>query len=497
VTAHPNGSAGVAEAVRRLCVDAEAAFPAGELRDHAAAIRERLEGPLRIAIAGRVKAGKSTLLNALVGERLAPTDAGECTRVVTWYRRGTGYEVEAVLDDGAVKPLGFRRVDGALQVELGTLPTDRVRSIDVRWPASTLDAMTLIDTPGLASLNDANSLRTREFLDHDRGRPSDADAVIYLMRHLHRSDVELLDAFMDRSVPGASPVNAVAVLSRADEIGAARLDALESAAHIAHRYRQDPVIQNLCSTVVPLAGLLAETGLTLREDEFARLRALAALPQADRVRMLLSADHFCDVEATDLTVELRRDLLDRFALYGVRYAIDAIAEARITSATELARALVERSGLGELRTIVHDHFLPRARLLQARSALVALRGLAASARATESATADRIDRDAERLEAGSVEFAQLRVAHLVLSGAVQVPADARSEIERVLLASSPEAALGLTAGAGTDEVRRAALTGIERWRTRATDPVADPGLVETCETVARTYEGIFAAATAG
>ena len=50
-------------------------------------IVERLQGPIRLAIAGKVKAGKSTLLNALIGEELAPTDAGECTRIVTWYRR--------------------------------------------------------------------------------------------------------------------------------------------------------------------------------------------------------------------------------------------------------------------------------------------------------------------------------------------------------------------------------------------------------------------------
>ena len=43
--------------------------------------------PRRLAIAGRVKAGKSTLVNALVGRMVAPTRAGECTKVV---ERGPG-----------------------------------------------------------------------------------------------------------------------------------------------------------------------------------------------------------------------------------------------------------------------------------------------------------------------------------------------------------------------------------------------------------------------
>lgn len=37
-----------------------------------------------ITVIGSNGAGKSTLLNALVGEQLAPTDAGECTKIVTW-----------------------------------------------------------------------------------------------------------------------------------------------------------------------------------------------------------------------------------------------------------------------------------------------------------------------------------------------------------------------------------------------------------------------------
>ena len=65
--------------------------------------------------------------------------------------------------------------------------------------------------------------------------PADADAVLYLMRHLHAGDARFLEAFMDHSIAHASPVNAVVVLSRADEIGSARPDALISARAIARR----------------------------------------------------------------------------------------------------------------------------------------------------------------------------------------------------------------------------------------------------------------------
>src|SRR5262245_37496490 len=98
-------TAGVSAAVVAITNRIEAEEPA--LAVAAKAIRERLEGPLQVAIAGRVKAGKSTLLNALVGERLAPTDAGECTRIVSWYRKGPSYQVSARLRDGRDQQLVF------------------------------------------------------------------------------------------------------------------------------------------------------------------------------------------------------------------------------------------------------------------------------------------------------------------------------------------------------------------------------------------------------
>ncbi len=240
---------------------------------------DRLDEPLRVAIAGKVKAGKSTLLNALVGEQIAPTDAGECTRVVTWYRDGRTPRVVMHPKDGAPSPLPVTRRDGALVIDLDGTPADRLDRLVVDWPSQDLRVATLIDTPGIASVSTENARRTVTFLDPEDDTPTEADAVVYLMRHLHATDAEFLESFRDRGVARATSVNTVAVISRADEIGGGRVDAMFSARAIAQRYRSEPAVRGLCQDVVAVAGLLAQTGRTLRQSEFGTLAELARMPR--------------------------------------------------------------------------------------------------------------------------------------------------------------------------------------------------------------------------
>lgn len=56
---------------------------------------------LRIAVGGRVRAGKSTLINALVGQDVAATAATECTLLVAWFRNGPQNQVVVHRVDGA------------------------------------------------------------------------------------------------------------------------------------------------------------------------------------------------------------------------------------------------------------------------------------------------------------------------------------------------------------------------------------------------------------
>src|SRR3546814_17562598 len=97
--------------------------------------------------------------------------------------------------------------------------------------------------------------------------PSAADAIIYLLRHVHSSDVRFLEAFRDTAAGASQTVNAVAVLSRADEIGSGRIASLLSAAALADRYRRAGKLRALALGVLPIAGLLAAGARTLAGSE--------------------------------------------------------------------------------------------------------------------------------------------------------------------------------------------------------------------------------------
>src|ERR1700716_4106664 len=80
----------------------------------------RLNQPIRIALAGTLKAGKSTLVNALVGEDIAPTDATEATRIVTWFRHGPTPKVSANHRGGRRSNVPISR-NGGLTFDVATL----------------------------------------------------------------------------------------------------------------------------------------------------------------------------------------------------------------------------------------------------------------------------------------------------------------------------------------------------------------------------------------
>jgi hypothetical protein len=475
----------LAAATRRAVGDGPAAAAVDE-------IVARLDQPLRVAFAGRVKAGKSTLLNALVGEQLAPTDAGECTRIVTWYRDGHTPRVVLNLRSGATRQAGFTREDGALVVDLGGETSEEIDRIDVHWPTSRLAAVTLIDTPGLGSATEGGSAPTMRFLaiDDDAEGHSEADAVIYLMRHLHQSDLGFLEAFHDGSVSAASAVNTIAVLSRADEVGACRPEAMQTARRIAARYRSEPRIRRLSQTVVPVSGLLAEAAMTLTEAEYRALATIAALPRADADALLLTVDRFVAEGATDVTPIEREGLLERFGLYGVRSSVRLIRLGGATSATELANELRAVSGIEELRGLLATLFTQRRDVLKARAALSALESVL-----RQHGDPDGLLAEHERVVASAHELTELQIIAAIRGGRVPLQMTEVEEIERLL--DQPGATLAERLGSTDGAERAALLAAVDRWRRRSEHPLSSRAVVETSSAVVRTLEGLLQELSAG
>lgn len=472
----------------------------------------RLDEPLRVALAGQLKAGKSTLLNALVGQDIAPTDATECTRLVTWYRNGTAPRVTAYSVDGARADVVVRRGRGAeglpgahgLTFDLSALrwnsPAPReVDQLAVEWPSAELAQTTIIDTPGISSLSREVSARTSRLLTPGGPGPAlpPADAVLYLLRRLDAADVD----FLERIGGGHSgnsgapqgfsgPLGVVGVVSRADEIGAGRIDALHSARDVASRFATELERTGLCQSVIPVAGLLAFAAATLRQREYDAFEALAAIPVDDLTTALLSADRFAHPDLPlPVPADLRAHLAARFGLFGIRLAVTLI-RLGVRGSQALAAELSSRSGLDELRTVLDVQFAQRADELKAHSALTALARILA---ANQGSPADALLPRVRTLLADVHGFAELRLLSHLRSDELPLPQEDLAELSRLIGGTgvAPTLRLGLPAHTDVPTQREAALAAVRKWRNRARHPLADQFTANACLTAARSAEGLL------
>src|SRR4051794_31140308 len=454
-------------------------------------IGRRLNQPIRIALAGTLKAGKSTLVNALVGEDIAPTDATEATRIVTWFRNGPTPKVTANHRGGRRSNVPIARDPGdrALTFDFASLDPQDVLDLDVEWPAAELIDTTIIDTPGTSSLSRDVSERTLRLLVPQDGVPR-VDAVVFLLRTLNAADIALLKQIGELVGGSAGALGVIGVASRADEIGAGRIDAMLSAKDVAKRFTSEMDKTGICQAVVPVSGLLALTARTLRQSEFVALEKLAAVDAAELAKAMLSVDRFVR-EDSGLPVDAatRTALLHRFGMFGLRISI-AVLRTGVTDSVGLADELLERSGLVALRDVIDQQFAQRSDLLKAHTALLSLRQFVQS---NPIYATPYILADIDPLLADTHAFEELRLLSQLRSRATTLNEDEMVSLRRIIGGSGTDAAsrLGLQPGDPYDGPR-AAFAAAQRWRRRADHPLNDPFTTRACRAAVRSAEAMVA-----
>lgn len=452
-------------------------------------VRRRLDEPLRVAIAGRLKAGKSTLVNALIGRRVAPTEVGECTRIVTQFRYGTADRVDVVRRDGRRTSLPLDE-SGMIPQRLG-VSRHEVAYVDVTLTSDHLRDLTVVDTPGLSSTNTAVSAEAQRFLftgqgaaangaasasgapvdddldDDSVGAICGAEAIIYVFtQSVREDDLQALEAFRAVSARLASnPINSLGLFNKADKLVGGAADPWPVVGPLARD--QSTVLRRVVAEVVPVVGLLAETTeagrLTAADCE--ALRVLAGLPAADRSVLLASVDLFT---TRDVPVprEQRERLLRLLDLYGIGFALAQLAARPGLSSGDLVRMLFSASGFPRLRNTLDQAFRWRTDAIKAGWALSSLEKLASH---TERPYDRELLRDAIERVLQQPEYHRLRlleVAQLVSTGVVELPEPMEQELTRLALSTDPRWILGQPA-ATTAQLGKAALEAATRWRVYA------------------------------
>lgn len=469
----------------------------GLYASHPAALAEideldgRLDQPLRVALVGSVKAGKSTLLNGLLGERIAPTDSRECTRIVTWYHYGTTPRVHAHLGDGRVTSLPTRRQRERLELDLDGLSPEEVDRLDVTWPAPGIRGITLIDTPGVASISQDVSHQTHRFLLPEHGAAG-ADAVVYLLRSLHESDIQYMRALHERTRHGKAAIGAIAVLSRADELGAGRLTAMLSINKAVEELRNFPALEGVCETIVPVAGLMGMGAMTLRQADFAVFSAMASRDPEETRQLLVSGERFITAKDDSLPDERTRiDLVDRFGMYGIRLALASL-RGGIEDAAALAAELLRRSGLEELRRVIDVHFTQRQSDLKAHSIVLALHQLLR--RHPVPGTEDLLVLADSHMSAAHT-FTEMQLVGRIASGRLKLPPELAVELERLVGGRGADVAVRLgmaDTDADTEALLECAVDQLGRWRELLDNPFLDRETFLACRTAERSCETIIA-----
>lgn len=319
---------------------------------------DTLHQPPKIVVVGRLKAGKSTLVNALIGLPVAETAALEATNVVTVYREGAPDRATATLMSGDVVPIHTRRR------EIAPLPAPAHDIAFVeRWVTSnTLRTYSLVDTPGLATLTEEYEASTRGALlaeapldgallggaDETRRAAVDADGAVFLFDAVPREDeMEFIRQL------GLPPLNVVGVLSRADTFEEGALgEADPMVAAGAYAARLEYQLASSVSTVIPVSGLLAQTASTgaVTEDFARKFGEVAAVARPELLRALLQPS----AETADLAAKAG-EVIAKVGEYGVfRGPVTA------NRAVALNEWLDKSSGIGALRRVIENQLVPLA-----------------------------------------------------------------------------------------------------------------------------------------
>lgn len=318
-----------------------------------------------VAVLGKAKRGKSTLLNALLGRRddlVAPIDKLPASSTITRLAWAPREKATVIFRDGRKEAIDFERIRQFVTEEGNPKNSKEVSFVEVEGPFTGLDQdVVLVDTPGAGSIHEHHDQILHAFIPQ-------SDAVIVLVTARMPLDQDELDLL--RQVKKADIRKVFFAINKVDECSEQDLD--DAIAHnqgvlaqagieVARIHRISAKAAFLgnanSSGVTELMGdiqnfLLANKGRILRDRFISRVH-LFAQPAAQALAVEIASGRRSSADLDEdlrrlrdrkITIESDRDMAEREFLAAWRSAVD-----RFDSGLDSVRTDIEKEMLTQIQ----------------------------------------------------------------------------------------------------------------------------------------------------
>ena len=341
-------------------------------------LRARLEQPLRVAVVGIMKAGKSTFLNALMNADILYTGDLETTYTVCWFRYGETPALTIYFRNGEQTDAPFEDLGkwSVRTYEAENPRIDDVKYLVIHYPSEVLKTMEFIDTPGLNSVYGTDAQNTLDFLsiqgsENTLYEAGMADAVVYAFSPTARGfDQDILQGFQGSASSGMSPINSVGILTKVDSTGIWNVfdedPPRQAALPVSDSIMKSAGMNRLIFTVLPVCAKVCEGFAQLETRDWETLKKIAAIDLHELRDLLSDARQFScsedEIYENFGDVMRRTRLIQLLGQYGILEIAEQIRQGKTPA--EIDAALQETCGIQNVRELLVRHFGNRTFLIK-------------------------------------------------------------------------------------------------------------------------------------
>lgn len=345
-------------------------------------LNEELMSPCVLAVAGKVKAGKSYLVNNLLGVDLALTGTSETTATINVFKKG--------VPPDASQPILCYYIDGHKEwVSKSFLDSIQGTSEQSLKIASQIDKLvfyvnegtfledvTLVDTPGIGADvgddGDSHQIQTDAYFKLRERHQKDtitlsnsADAILYLFNTVPtETDKDFLLALYNGG-KGLTSLNGIGILSKIDKLPAQIQNIPKFAKEFQHQLYSIYPTSSTLSKHIPSKEQASDLQLVLK-NTFPSENVLD-LALGSQTAFVSDKLPYCSVDS-----QQRKNILLKFLADDLPWSTFRIIAKELYNTTSIINSLEKLNnlaGFDGLKEVLYSHFFHRSKLLRCKTVL--------------------------------------------------------------------------------------------------------------------------------